>query len=185
MLDITYPRIIFIRLDNRSIKNIDAVLEAKLQEEEAQNNIFWGYTGNTCHPTTQVQPFSELDSSTEIKVVMSYYNSIYPDPKMVEMTEFSIDKKIWSELPAPTLVPEKAKYAFVMRNLTKCDMRINLQDYHVAVGDSLGVCLSKYLLNVYTTKACAIYHKNLVAYKCESHVSWVADLVYPYGIFVR
>lgn len=67
---------------------------------------------------------------------------------------YSMDKETWNDINLSINVLG-SKYAIIANKLQKCDLEINLNDYEIAIGNSLEKNLGDYLKGR-VDKACAI-----------------------------
>ena len=52
--------LLFMKVGLHAGEKFDEILERKRREYQKAGMIFWGYGGNTCHPTLAVQPFARM-----------------------------------------------------------------------------------------------------------------------------
>lgn len=173
--------IIIMKCGTHATEKIEDILNRKKIEEENNGYIYWGYGGTLCHPINQVQPFCHHNKKVYLLLTLttSELNNI---PKRAN--RYSIDKKMWHNINSSINVLG-SKYALVIKNLQKCDFEINLSDYEIGIGKSVGKNLSVYLKGR-VDKACAI--KSNKVQKQEERkikITMIAELVSPYSVFVE
>ncbi|MCK9392173.1 MAG: hypothetical protein M0Q01_11485 [Syntrophales bacterium] len=167
-------------------ETFDHILERKRQEYKNAGVIFWGYGGNTCHPTRAVQPFArmKLEKRENIYIVMEEINSNHPPTKIVA-EEYSVDGIHWQPIPTGIEV-RSSRYAVVLDELQDGDLDIDLSEYKVAVGPSLGKVASDYILGR-VDKACITKSQEPLAHRPPQikKISHIARIVEPYAVFLR
>ena len=178
--------IVLMKVGYHTDETLDDIIERKANEEEECGKIFWGYGGTVCHPLTQIKPFVRraLDQALRPMLVMAFTPSRFAKADSEWAREMSVDNKVWTRIPASAYV-KGSRYAIICRNFERVNMQIDLRAYEVAVGQKKGMQLSEYIRHR-VDKACAFLVR-------EPHqegakglgISYVADLVEPYAVFVR
>ena len=61
MLKVVNPGdgILFMKVGTHAQESLDDIIARKSKEIADAGFAMWGYGGNTCHPTSMVQPFAE------------------------------------------------------------------------------------------------------------------------------
>lgn len=172
--------IIIMKCGTHASEKIEDIYNRKKQEEANVGYFYWGYGGTLCHPLNQVQPFCENKEKV--------YLLLTPTTSELNNTPhrsnyYSIDKKIWNDIYLPINVLG-SKYAIVANKLQKCDLEINLNNYEIAIENSQGKNLGDYLKGR-VDKACAIKTTKKSNKEQKIKIVMIAELVYPYSIFVR
>ena len=178
--------IIFMKIGYHADEDLAQILARKKREEEECGVIFWGYGGNACHPTNQVLPFVSHAIAAQqrpvlaMKVTQSRFSG-----ECRFATEFSVDGVDWNPLP-PGAIVKGSRYALICRNIQQVDAQLNLAEYTVAIGPSVGKQLNSYL-RYRVDKACAWFTGDSSSDDGlhTADISYVADLVEPYAVFVR
>ena len=178
--------LLFMKVGLHAGETFDQILERKRLEYQKAGVIFWGYGGNTCHPTQAVQPFArmKLEKKQNIYIVMEEIDSHHPPTKIVA-EEYSIDGIHWKRIPAGIEV-RNSRYAVVLDELQEGDLDIDLSEYEVAVGPSTGKIASDYILRR-VDKAC-INKRQLQADHSAPQIKKIhhmAKIVEPYAVFLR
>lgn len=172
--------IIIMKCGTHASEKIDDIYNRKKQEEADVGYFYWGYGGTLCHPLNQVQPFCKGKEKVYLLLTptTSELNNV---PQ--RSSYYSTDKEVWNNINQSINVLG-SKYAIVASKLQKCDFEINLNDYEIAIGNSLGKSLGDYLKGR-VDKACAI--KKTQGNKKEQKIKivMIAELTYPYSVFVR
>ncbi len=180
-----YEAIIFMKIGYHTDEEIKKIIDRKIMEEKQAGFFFWGYGGSLCHPTNQVIPFIEKCKHKKVnpKLLMTFTQSKFRATPIWQK-EYSVDKKVWRPLPSGVKI-KGSKYALVCKNIKKVNMKIDLNSYVVAVGPKIGTPLGEYI-RYRVDKACAFKsdsRKNLPERFVD--IVYIADIVYPYAVFVR
>ena len=170
--------IILMKYGYHANEEVDAIIKRKEKEIKDVGYCFWGYGGTLLHPLTQTQPFCKnkkvylLLTSTPSKFENSAKRANY----------FSIDKIHYEKIPKGINVLG-SKHALVFKDLQKVDMEINLCDYEIGIGVSLGKNLGDYF-HGRVDKAIAIY-KGKSQKEKKIHIDYIAELISPYAVFIK
>mgnify|MGYP003673292529 FL=1 len=72
MLKVVNPGdgILFMKVGTHAQESLDDIIARKSKEIADAGFAMWGYGGNTCHPTSMVQPFAEQFSANGRKVLL-------------------------------------------------------------------------------------------------------------------
>lgn len=176
--------IVFMKVGFHAGEDLDHIIIRKTEEQQKCGCIFWGYGGNSCHPTTQIGPFvaAALASHQRPLLAMKLTDSKFEGkPKFA--TEFSVDGTEWARLPDGAMV-KGSKYALVCRNLRRVNTVLNLCEYEVAIGPSTGKNLGTHL-RYRVDKACAAFIGNCLSLPHKAEITYVAEIVEPYAVFLR
>ncbi|MFH1674464.1 MAG: hypothetical protein ABIF87_13700, partial [Pseudomonadota bacterium] len=169
-------------------ETFDEILERKRREYQEAGVIFWGYGGNTCHPTQAIQPFArmKLEKGQNIYIVMEEIDSHHPPTKIVA-EEYSADGIHWQPIPVGIEV-RNSRYAVVLDELQDGDLDIDLSEFNVAVGPSMGKAASDYILRR-VDKACITKSQEPSALRIPQttikKIRHMAKIVEPYAVFLR
>lgn len=165
-------------------EQLPEILERKRMEQGAAGATYWGYGGTVCNPTTQVQPFFAACLARGIapRVVMPITTSDFRGSESVA-GELSEDGQTWRPTP-PGVRITSARYALVLRDLTRTRVMLDYAAYEVAVGQSQGTPLNEYIRNR-VDKACAFRTPGKVARGGSVQPALTARLVSPGAVFVR
>jgi hypothetical protein len=179
--------ILFMKVGNEPGETLEAIVERKIKEEETAGVTFWGYGGTLCHPRKVVQPFLAgcCASGLPIQVMMSRTNSELRTTRTIAQ-ECSVDKRKWCPIPNGIMVTT-SRYALVLRHFRRCEFEIDIANYVVAYGPKKNTPFNQYIRyhvdkGVATRLASANASERPIA---PISISFVADLVKPYAIFVR
>lgn len=176
--------IVFMKVGFHVGEGLDDIIVRKTAEQDKCGRIFWGYGGNSCHPTTQIAPFvaAALACQQQPVLAMKLTESKF-EGVLNFASEYSRDGVDWLQLPAGAMV-KGSKYAIVCKNLRRIDARVDLAKYQVAVGPSAGKNLSSYI-RYRVDKACAAFTPELQTATHPTEITYVAELVEPYAVFLR
>lgn len=174
---------LFMKVGYHADESLEEIVLRKQKEEHDCGVFYWGYGGNLCHPTTQVVPFAEnIAKGTTLWLLMSITPSRFETPP-IKATEFSNDRKRWQPLPNRVTITG-SRYALVCQKLEQVDWSIDLSQYNVAIGPSKDRPVSRYLRSR-VDKACATKQSNIEDRENYFTVSFCAQIVDPFAIFVR
>jgi len=163
------------------------IIDRKTKEIEEAGFAMWGYGGNTCHPTSMVQPFARdvQERGEPIYLCMQEMTSNhYADPVRAE--QFSTDGVKWQEIPKAVNVLG-SRFALVIKGLRAEEHILPLDQTCVAVGPSRGRVGSRYIQGR-VDKACLEVMEepaptNLPAVQAE--INLVAELADPFAVFLK
>jgi len=179
---------VFMKVGNHANETWDAILSRKHLEFESDGRIYWGYGGNTCHPTKHVQPFAEkaVQHSGRILLVMEPIDS-RAAPIIEPATQYSVDGQEWHDLPKGAIVTG-SKFALVLGEIQAGELDIPLNEYDVGVGPSRGNPAEDYVKGR-TDKACLMRsgspRTNEPNNESTRHTRYYAELIPPYAVFVQ
>ena len=178
--------LIFMKIGIHARESVEDIIARKKQEYEEAGMIFWGYGGNTCHPTTFVQPFAktEAEQGREVMLVMHKMNSNHrADPVLAK--QYSEDGIDWRPIPKGIKVTG-SRYAMVIGGLTEHEFDLNLRNLVVAMGASRGTRGVDYIQG-HVDKGCFEYHESgeTPDSKELKHIDLYAPLVSPYAVFLK
>ena len=189
MSDIIHPGagVLFMKVGTHAQESLADIIARKTREIEAAGFGMWGYGGNTCHPSSMVQPFAErfAGNGEPIHLVMEEMDSRhFAEPLCA--AEYSADGRDWKEIPKDIEV-RGSRFALVISNLRQAQFELPLDMTKVAVGNSMGRLGSRYISGR-VDKAClevleAAERTNEEAKVRPIHL--VADLEKPYAVFLR
>ena len=189
MTDIIHPGagVLFMKVGTHAQEGLAAIIARKTREIEAEGFGMWGYGGNTCHPSSMVQPFAEAfaERGEPIHLVMEEMDSKhFAEPLCA--AEYSVDGRDWREIPARIEV-RGSRFALMIRNLRQERLELPLDRTRVAVGNSMGRLGSRYISGR-VDKACLEVLDKPERTNEEPRVRpihLVAELADPYAVFLR
>jgi len=178
--------LLFMKVGVHARENLEDIIKRKQQEYDKAGMIFWGYGGNTCHPSKHVQPFVRefKKQGKEVMLVMQEINSNhFAEPKAAE--EYSEDGINWQVVPKGIEVLG-SRYALVLDRLELEGFDIGLQDMSVAIGPSRGRIASDYIQG-HVDKGCFEFDPGSPPLKQNDvkHISLYARLKEPYAVHLK
>jgi hypothetical protein len=185
--------ILFMKVGTHADEPLEEIIARKIREIDSAGYAMWGYGGNTCHPTSIVQPFARdytIGKNNIYLCMQSMESKHFAAPKRAE--KYSIDGVKWEDIPKGVNVLG-SRYALVIKNLediTKNPLKLDLKTTEVAEGPSMGKTGKKYIQGR-VDKACL----KIKEHSCESgdtentediiKISLIANIVKPYAVFVK
>lgn len=180
--------ILFMKIGVHAQEPLEKIIARKLKEIEQEGFALWGYGGNTCHPTSMVQPFASsfAERGESITLCMKEMQSgHFAEP--VRASELSVDGSAWQKIP-PGINVLGSRYALAISNLRKAEFDLPLATTTVAVGRSQGAIGSQYVLGR-VDKACLLVGErgNIppAPDTAVERIGLIADLCAPYAVFLR
>jgi hypothetical protein len=181
--------LLFMKVGTHAQESLAEIIARKRKEIDAVGHTMWGYGGNTCHPSTMVQPFARTYAERQepIHLVMEEMESNhFAEPLCA--AEASSDALNWEPIPDAIEV-RGSRYALVIRDLKPAEFRLPLNQTVVPVGPSSGRLGSRYV-NGRVDKACLEFLpapelSNEDQARFERPIHLVAELVAPYAVFLR
>jgi hypothetical protein len=174
--------VLFMKIGTHANEDLAAIIARKQREIDEAGLSMWGYGGNTCHPTTMVQPFARAHAAEGRPIVLCMQpmtSRHFADPVRAE--EYSVDGIIWNAVPEAINVLG-SRYALCVRRLRDVDGSLPLADTRVAVGNSRGRVGTEYIKG-HVDKACLEVVSHTGADSVE--IGFIADVVEPYAVFLR
>jgi len=177
-----------MKIGTHAQESLDDIIKRKSEEIEATGYGMWGYGGNTCHPTSMVQPFAQTfaGNGRTISLCMEEMESNhFAEPLCA--AEFSADGITWSDIPESIEV-RGSKYALVIDQLHTEEFSLPLDQTRVPVGPSTGRLGSRYVKGR-VDKACLEVIEQPELNNEDSprniQIGMVARLLDPYAVFLR
>ena len=188
--DIVVPGagLLFMKIGTHAREDLAAIIARKTEEIRRTGFGMWGYGGNTCHPSSMVQPFAKTFAARNrtIHLCMEQMDSNhFAEPLCA--AEYSADGVTWKEIP-DTIQVRGSRYALVIDSLHEERFTLPLDQTRVPVGPSTGRLGSRYIKGR-VDKAClevldAPELTNDVDPR-EIEINLVAALQAPYAVFLR
>lgn len=178
--------VLYMKVGTHAEEDLAHIIARKKREIEDAGLAMWGYGGNTCHPTSMVQPFARehAKAGRPIILAMQPMNSKhFAEPLRAE--EFSGDGTRWEPIPEGINVLG-SRYALCLRTLERVDTTLHLANTLVALGPSKGKVGSNYVRSR-VDKACLeiTEHANDPTGPLPIKIELVAELVEPFAVFLR
>lgn len=179
--------ILFMKVGVHAKESLEDIIVRKTKEIDEAGYALWGYGGNTCHPTTMVQPFAQQAIQMgPIYLCMEKMNSKhFAEPVRAEL--FSADGLNYEPIH-PAINVLGSRFALAIKNLHEEEFELPLQRTAVAVGRSKGRIGASYLKGQ-ADKACLqiMSETQLLPDPSEpvKKISLVAELCEPYAVFLK
>jgi hypothetical protein len=177
--------LIFMKVGVHAHEKLEDILKRKSSEFDQAGMIFWGYGGNTCHPTQLVQPFVREHSNPgrPVHLMMNKIDSHhFAEPKLAK--EYSDDGIRWKPIPAGIHVLG-SRYAMVIGQLLDVEIDLDLRNTVVGVGPSRGANGGAYVQGRVDKGCLVMAPPDLDLPECTKHIEIAAPLIPPYAVFVR
>lgn len=152
--------IIFMKYGTHAGATPEAIINSKINEVSLSGTTFWGYGGNVCHPTKQIQPFILASKSRGEKtyLVLSQIESVWAGVAS-PATFYSYDKAEWIPIPESNTIVG-SRFALMCTSFELCDFMLDLAYYQVPIGEMKGRLLSNYICG-HITKGCGVLSRSL------------------------
>ena len=181
--------LLFMKVGTHANEELKYIIGRKQKEIEDEGFALWGYGGNTCHPTTMVQPFAEEHAENGDPIVLCLEPMVsnhFAEP--IRADEYSVDGVTWQKIPN-RIRAVGSRYALLIKDLQQSKFELPLSETEVAVGRSAGRLGSRYVrgrvdkacLNVRTAPSLL----NDPNQKKMIKIGLTAELVDPYAVFLR
>lgn len=178
---------VFMKVGMHAEEPLEAIIKRKRQEIDDAGYALWGYGGNTCHPTTMVQPFARdfVERQGVIYLCMQRMDSRHfaiTEPA----TDYSEDGQNWLSIPEGINVIG-SRYALKIADLEQDDLHIPLARTQVAIGPSTGRAGDRYVKGR-VDKACLEILEDAAPGSSDAatqQIDLVARLAEPFAVFVR
>jgi hypothetical protein len=176
--------LLYMKVGTHAQEELSDIIARKKREIEDAGFAMWGYGGNTCHPSTMVQPFARslAASGRPILLCMQPMTSRH-FAEQVRAREFSTDGLHWDKVPEGINVLG-SRYALCVTNLIEVEDELDLGRTRVALGNSKGRPGDQYIKGR-VDKACL----ELVDVDAETpssvQIELVAEIVDPFAVFLR
>lgn len=191
MNDIIKPGqgVLFMKVGTHANEDLKDIVERKRREIDREGFAFWGYGGNTCHPSTMVQPFAQqlAESGSSIVLCMEPMESRHFAPP-VRADEYSADGRNWSTIPKG-IDAVGSRFALLIETLEEAEFDLPLAQTEVAVGPNLGRIGGQYIQGR-VDKACLVVREEAALVNDPKHartirIGLTAKLRDPYAVFLR
>jgi hypothetical protein len=180
--------LLFMKIGSHAREELADIIARKSEEIRRTGFGMWGYGGNTCHPTSMVQPFARAfaERGQIIQLCMQRMESNhFAEP--VAAAEYSVDGVSWHAIPK-TIEVRGSRYALVIDRLSEERFTLPLDQTRVFLGPSIGRLGSKYVQGR-VDKACLEIldapELSNRANPVNAEINLVAKLCDPYAVFLR
>jgi hypothetical protein len=180
--------ILYMKIGVHAREPLESIIARKLKEIENEGYAMWGYGGNTCHPSSMVQPFasSSAERGQTIYLCMREMSSSHW-AEQVRADEYSVDGEGWRTIP-PKISVLGSRYALTIKNLRKEAFALPLEQTRVALGNSAGAVGATYVAGR-VDKACLLLAEPTPnapeAARPAEPIGLVAELCEPFAVFLR
>jgi hypothetical protein len=190
MNDIIRPGagLLYMKVGTHANEPLDAIIGRKQAEIDAAGFALWGYGGNTCHPTTMVQPFArdfEVRGEAIHLVMHPMVSNHFAVTARAE--EMSTDGQDWKPIPAAINVLG-SRYALAIAALQLVEFALPLSQTRVAVGNSRGRRGDEYIQGRVDKAVLEVVDEPTdceAAYRPAEAIGLVAEVIEPFAVFVR
>lgn len=177
--------ILYMKVGTHAQEPLSEIIARKQREIDRAGFAMWGYGGNTCHPSTMVQPFAKAlakDGSPILLVMEPMESRHFAEPIRAE--EFSVDGIDWRPIPKEIDV-RGSRYALCIRNLEEVKEELALTDTRVALGNSKGKPGNEYIRGRVDKACLEIVENPEVIISPTIEIGLTAEIVDPYAVFLR
>jgi hypothetical protein len=173
--------VLYMKVGTHAQEDLGEILERKRREIADAGFAMWGYGGNTCHPTSMVQPFAKAATQPIILCMQPMQSRHFAE--QVRAEEYSADGIKWRPIPRGINVLG-SRYALCIDTLEEVSETLNLADTRVAIGKSRGRSGQTYIRGR-VDKAC-LEIVSVAPVESESvDIKIVAKIVDPYAVLLR
>jgi hypothetical protein len=190
MTDIIHPGdgLLFMKVGTHARESLDDIIRRKTKEIEDAGFGMWGYGGNTCHPTSMVQPFAEQFTSGGRKIFLCMQpmeSRHFAAPACA--AQYSADGIGWTDIPEAINV-RGSRWALMIDSLEAKEFDLPLNQTRVPVGPSQGKLGSRYIRGQ-VDKACLEFLPTPEMTNEEevrsAQIGLVSGLRAPFAVFLR
>ena len=180
--------LLFMKVGTHAQENLDDIIARKTREMEEVGFGMWGYGGNTCHPTSMVQPFAERFTRGGRKILLCMEpmeSRHFAAPTCA--AQYSVDGIKWVDIPEAINV-RGSRWALMIDSLEVREFDLLLSQTRVPVGPSQGKLGSRYIRGQ-VDKACLEFLPEPEVTNEEevrsAQIGLVSGLRAPFAVFLR
>jgi hypothetical protein len=173
--------ILYMKVGTHASEELSDIIRRKRAEIEAEGMAFWGYGGNTCHPSSMVRPFAMGSAGPIVLAMQRMTSNHFAEP--VRADEYSADGVKWKPVPEG-INCVGSRYALLVDSLDEVDDALDLSRTRVAVGPSRGKVGANYIQGR-VDKACLAVTDESAGEPKIVGIKLRANLVAPYAVFLR
>lgn len=179
--------ILYMKIGIHACENLDDIIGRKLKEIQDEGVAFWGYGGNTCHPT-RVRPFAkeQMAEGRTIFLCMEKMDSHhFAEPARAD--EYSVNGATWKAVPRGINVLG-SRFALAIKNLREEKFDLPLARTVVAMGPCEGRRGNQYIAGRVDKAVLDLDEDINIPVGPDERVSkigLVAELAEPYAVFLR
>ena len=181
--------LLFMKVGTHANEPLEQIIARKQAEIDAAGFALWGYGGNTCHPSTMVQPFArdyELRGEA-IYLLMQPMESSHLAVS-VRAEEMSGDGIAWEPIPEPINVIG-SRFALAIEDLEPVEFELPLDRTRVALGNCRGRRGDQYVKGRVDKAVLEVVEAEAAEPELNEaktiHIGLAARLVKPHAVFVR
>lgn len=174
-------KILYMKVGTHATEELSEIIGRKRAEIEAEGIAFWGYGGNTCHPSSMVRPFATGSAGPIVLAMQPMTSNHFAEP--VRADEYSEEGVKWKPVPRG-INCVGSRYALLVDSLDEVDDALDLSRTRVAVGPSRGKIGANYIQNR-VDKACLEVTDEEAGQPVIVKIQLRANLVAPYAVFLR
>lgn len=177
--------ILFMKVGTHANESLDEIVVRKRREIKEAGFALWGYGGNTCHPTSIVQPFAAALSERGSGLVLAMHpmqSKHFAEP--LRAKQYSVDGKEWDDIPAGVNALG-SRYALWIADLEPVQLELPLELTRVGWGPSAGRGGSRYVSGRVDKACLELVPGEPRDTEPEVAIGLVARVVEPYAVFLR
>lgn len=180
--------LLFMKVGTHAREELADIIARKSTEIRNAGFGLWGYGGNTCHPSSMVQPFARsfAQQGKTIHLCMERMESNhFAEP--VCAAEYSVDGITWRTIPGAIEV-RGSRYALMIEDLREVRFNLSLDQTQVPVGPSMGRLGSRYVKGRVDKACLEVLGAPELANDADLRdveINLVAALKDPYAVFLR
>ena len=173
--------VLYMKVGTRAQEQLSDILDRKRQEIASEGFAMWGYGGNTCHPTSMVQPFARSVSRPIILCMQPMESRHRAEPLRAE--EYSSDGIYWQPVPSGVNVLG-SRYALCIDSLEEVNETLDLGDTRVAIGRSKGLSGDDYVRGRVDKACLEVVDAGSPGSKTVD-IKLVAQIIEPFAVLLR
>lgn len=174
--------LLYMKVGTHAQETLADIIERKRREIEDEGFAMWGYGGNTCHPTSMVQPFAAAATGPIRLVMQPMLSKHFAEPIRAE--EYSPDGTSWRPVPDGINVLG-SRYALCISTLEQIDEELDLGETQVAVGNSRGRVGLDYVRGRVDKACLQVVDPTPGRESRPIKIGLIAELVKPYAVLLR
>ncbi len=173
--------ILFMKVGTHANEDLSKIIVRKRAEIDAVGFAFWGYGGNTCNPTSMVQPFALAAPGPIVLAMHPMVSNHFAE--QVRAEEYSSDGINWMPVP-PEINCVGSRFALLINSLEEVDDEVDLSLTRVAIGPSRGKVGTDYIQGR-VDKACLDVVDEPAGDPKLLNIELRANVIEPYAAFLR
>ena len=174
--------ILYMKVGTHAQEDLADILNRKRREIEREGFAMWGYGGNTCHPTSMVQPFARQGNRPIVLCMQPMLSRHAAEPVRAE--EYSIDGEHWQQIPSNINVLG-SRFALCISSLQEVSATLDLADTRVAIGNKRGRTGNKYIQGRVDKACLEVLAPGDPMHSRVVRIEAVAEIVDPFAVIVR